>query len=93
MLTTIASYGIYCVRGILPACLLQNNGILGHVQPVKVAPKFDTNLVRDLPHPFHVKRGETTNDSGGDDDDDFFTTDINNTSSFVKVTMSSNKQG
>ncbi len=52
VLTTIASYGIYCVRGKLP-------------------PKFDTSRVRELPHPFHVNRGVTENDSDLDDDDDF----------------------
>ncbi len=76
-----------------PACFLQNKRLLGHVQPPKLPPKVDTSLVRELPNPFHVNRGETTNDSGVDDDDDFFKTDINNTSSFVKVIMSSNKQG
>ncbi len=76
-----------------PACFLQNNGLLGHVQSPKQPPKVDTIPGRELPNPLHVNRGETANDSGVDDDDDFFKTDINNTHSFVKVIMSSNKQG
>jgi hypothetical protein len=93
VLTTIASYGTYCVRGILPASFLRNNGVLGNVQPAIVQPKVDTTTVPALTNPFHAYRGETARDSDGADEDDFFATDINNTHSLVKVVMSSNKQG
>jgi hypothetical protein len=93
VLTTIASYGTYCVRGILPACLQQNNGILGQLEPPKLPPKVATSPFREIPNPFNVHSAEPPKDSGDDDDDDFFKTDVNNTHSVVKVVMSSNKQG
>jgi hypothetical protein len=93
VLSTIASYGTYCVRGILPAALQQRNALRGHVEGPKLPPKVDTITVRDYPHPFQGLPGQAANDSGGDDDDDFFKTDIKNTQAFVKVIMSSNKQG
>jgi hypothetical protein len=91
--TTTASYGTYCVRGILPAALQQNNGLLGHVEPPKLPPKVNTNALREHLNPFHVNRGQATNDSGVDNADEFFETDVNNTLPFLKVIMSTNKQG
>ena len=93
VLTTIASYGTYCVRGILPACLQQNNAILGQLEPPQLPPKVATIPFREIPNPFNVDYAESPKDSGDDGVDDFFETDINNTHSLVKVVMSSNRQG
>jgi hypothetical protein len=93
VLTTIASYGTYCVRGILPACLQQNNAILGQVEPPKLPPQVATIPFLEKPNPFKRYHAESPNDSGDYDADDFFKKDINNTDSYVKVVMSSNSQG
>jgi hypothetical protein len=93
VLNTIACYGTYCVRGILPACLQQNNAILGQVEPPKLPPQVATIPFHEIPNPFKRYHAESPNDSGDDDADDFLKKDINNTDSYVKVVTSSNSQG
>jgi hypothetical protein len=61
----------YCVRGIVPAALLQKKGLLGNVEPPKIPPNVESHPLLE-----RLKRGQTPRELpiDDDDDDDFFET-------------------